>query len=300
MSLAWKVLESVPPSIKAALKQHTSSDLRLWLRDRLGVSDRAIPNKVITVRDGRRFHIGPDYIYLPIFVSGEFEPDATAVVRRLLRTGDKVVDAGANYGWYTTLCAELVGPQGSVFAFEPVPPTFNRLSEHVKLNKNSDCVVTEQLALGKEQGEIHVHLFDDLSHSRSSISSLGRKHFVLYSVPITDLNSYLHSHCVDRIDFLKCDVEGSELMVLQGAGEILDSEDAPMILIELNEETTSQFGYQPIDIVTYLQNRGYDHFYRLGTENPIQRVLDSHEVATLNPLLCCKKDQIEKRIANES
>ncbi|TWU24676.1 FkbM family methyltransferase [Bythopirellula polymerisocia] len=298
MDLAWKMLERVPPSLKASVKRCTSTELRLWLRDRLGVSDRSIPDKIVTVKDGRRFHIGPDYIYLPLFVSGEFEPAATTVVKRLLRKGDHVVDAGANYGWYTTLCAEIVGSKGSVYAFEPVPSTFDRLNEHITLNSNSDCVVAEQLALGIEQGETYVHLFNDLSHSRSSISNLGRNHFVVHCVPMTDLKSYLESRRVDHIDFLKCDVEGSELMVLQGAGEILDRVNAPIILIELNEETAPEFGYQPIDIVNYLRDRGYDSFYGIEAKNTICRIKDPQKVAKLNPLLCCKGDRIEKRMGS--
>ncbi len=297
MDLAWKLFECVPPSIKSAVKRGTTTEVRLWLRDFLGVSDRKIPDKIITVKDGRRFHIGPDYIYLPIFASGEFEPDATSVVRTLVRKGDRVVDAGANYGWYTTLFAGLVGPQGAVYAFEPVPTTFSRLMEHIELNENGDSVMPAQLALGSEKGEIHIHLFDDLSHSRSSLSPLGRNRFVVHSVTMTDVDSYLGEFGVDTIDFLKCDVEGAELMVLHGARGFLNQEKAPMILIELNDETAMEFGYQPIDIVNFLEGKGYDRFYRIKAGNRVSRVTDVTVAATLNPLLCCKGDRIERRMA---
>jgi FkbM family methyltransferase len=297
MKFVWKLLDLAPQPIMSALKRHTSPSLRLRVREMLGGSYRTIPDKIIDLRDGRRFHIGPDYIYWPLFMGRDFEPAATSIVRRLVRPGDVVVDAGANYGWYTTLLAELAGPAGRVYAFEPAPATFARLREHIALNGCEDRVVATRCAVGAARGEAEIHTFDNLSHSRSSLSPLDQSSFQTHAVAVTDLDSFLHAQNQFQIEFLKCDVEGSELMVLQGARRLLDSPRPPIALVELNHETSAAFGYQPTDIWKYLLNRGYDRFYEIEGENRIRRVDGEARISKVNLLLCGKGDHIAERLA---
>src|SRR5262245_54287633 len=119
--LMWRLVRFVPPGLLRLVKRHSSSRLRLWLRERLGASHENIPDRVIQASDGRWFHIGPDRVYWSLFMGLDYEPDVTAVVRRLLRSGDVAFDLGANFGWFTTLFADSVGSSGYVHAFEPLP-----------------------------------------------------------------------------------------------------------------------------------------------------------------------------------
>ena len=52
---------------------------------------------------------------------GKYEPEQTAWVKKTLKRGGRFVDIGANFGYYTSLAASIVGPTGRVFAFEPSP-----------------------------------------------------------------------------------------------------------------------------------------------------------------------------------
>src|SRR5581483_5730023 len=131
MMLLWRLLRFLPPGWSTFIKRHSSSGLRFWLRQHLGADYAAIPDQVCTVPDGRRFHIGPDWAYWPLYMGMEHEPEATSAARQLVRPGDVVIDVGANYGWFTTLFAQAVGPTGHVYAFEPVPATYERLLEHL-------------------------------------------------------------------------------------------------------------------------------------------------------------------------
>ncbi len=227
----------------------------------------------------------------------EFEPEATSIVRLLVRPGDQVVDAGANYGWYTTLFAQLTGPSGHVYSFEPVPTTYARLTEHIQLNNFGDRATATPTALGSEPGEAEIHVFDKLSHSRSSLSTLDQGSYKTFQIPVVDLDTHLQKQGIEKIDFLKCDVEGSELLVFKGARNLLKSDDAPTILVELNDETSEAFGYKVADLWNFLKENGYDHFYEIPSKNNIRRVKLQIEVEKLSLLLACKSDRIEKRIA---
>lgn len=63
-----------------------------------------------------------------------YEPNETWAIRKILRPGDIFIDIGANIGYFSVLAARLVGPTGRVFAFEPVPPTVERLRHNIKIN----------------------------------------------------------------------------------------------------------------------------------------------------------------------
>ncbi len=298
MTLVWRLLKYIPPGMLVLVKRFTGARCRMWVREVFGGTYRSIPDRIVRITDGRKFHIGPDCIYWPLHIGLDFEPEATAMVRRLVRPGDTVVDAGANYGWYTTLLAELVGNSGHVHAFEPVPTTYTRLTEHVEINHLEKRVSAIHAAIGKEPGEMEIHLFAGLSHSRASLSTLGFTTSNTFLTPVIPLDRYLDTRGVQKVDFLKCDVEGSELMVLQGAQSLLDKPEAPMILIELNHETCEAFSYKTTDLWRYLQKHGYDHFYEIDAMNHLRRVFTEAEIEKINLLLCGKGLRIETQMAS--
>src|SRR5579863_8811720 len=83
---------------------------------------------------GSRFSLDTsDYLQRHIY-GGSFEREETGIVRRTLRPGMTFVDVGANVGYYTALAAQLVGPSGSVFAFEPSDYAYSRLQRMIDQN----------------------------------------------------------------------------------------------------------------------------------------------------------------------
>src|SRR5689334_2171068 len=65
---------------------------------------------------------------------GNWERAETEFLKRLVHEGDRVIDAGANLGWFTVVLAKLVGTGGEVFAFEPEPRNYSLLCENVRMN----------------------------------------------------------------------------------------------------------------------------------------------------------------------
>ncbi len=297
MNLTWQLIRrSVPRDMKTLIVRLTSQKFRWWARDLLGGGPQSISDRIVRVADGRQFHIGQDYIYLPLHQGEEFEPDATSVVRQLVAAGDTVIDVGANYGWYTTLLAQCVGTGGRVVAFEPVPSTYERLLEHLELNGIEGRVAAIRSAVGKSMGEVTMHVFDQLSHSRSSISPLNRDKHRKLSAPIIDLDTFLRQQRIEKVDFVKCDVEGAELFVLQGGDRLFRSADAPIVLIELNDETSEAFGYTKLDLWRHLQQLGYDHFYGIEPVGRVRRVAACERIRSLDLLLACKGDRIQTHL----
>jgi FkbM family methyltransferase len=293
----WRLLRLMPPPFLTFVRRNTSPRLRFAIRQRFGADYHAIPDKVVAAPDGRRFHVGPDPIYWAIYQGLEYEPEATGLLRRLVQPGDVVADVGANIGWYSTLCASLVGATGHVFAFEPVPRTRAKLAEHLALNGVQDRVTIVGKAVGAtgaRSGTIHV--FDDQSAALSSMSSLGASRFTTVSVDVISLDEFMATQNGRRLALLKCDVEGAELDVINGAQGLLSGSEAPFILIELNRDTLQSFGHTKADIMQTLQRFGYTQFFDVASASTLRRLRHIKELSSMDLMLCGKSPYLDGRI----
>lgn len=180
-------------------------------------------------------------------------------VSRFLKRGAVFVDVGANQGFYTILAGLRVGDSGRVFAFEPAATERRKLLRNLRMNRLS-TVAVEASALGRQEGTTEFHLCLDHQGSWSSIRHpaadvTARR--VVVEVPITTLDAYLlRDKAVDRVDMMKIDVEGGELDVLRGAQEVL-RRFRPLILCELEDRRTRQWGYGAAEIVSLLEESNY-------------------------------------------
>jgi len=292
----WQLLQFVPESALTRIKRWSSPTVRLWIREHLGAGHTALPDTIVRISDGRRFRIGPDRIYWSLYFGLPFESENSGIAKLLVEPGDCVFDVGANFGWYTTLFAERVGTTGRVYAFEPVESTFQRLRENVEINAVAARVTTLQCALGEAEYDAVVHVFHDKSHGCASLATLNQTNYTTVATRVTRVDAVMRERGITAIDFLKCDAEGSELNVLRGCREVLASSRPPIVLVELNDETSRAFGYTRGDVWDFLAALRYDHFYAIQSATTVSRVTRD-EIAGLSVLLCARGNAVESRLA---
>jgi FkbM family methyltransferase len=219
---------------------------------------------VVTATDGRRLRVNfDDHLSQLMYFLGEYERPISEIVRTFVTPGDVCVDVGANIGWYTTLMQKLVGARGSVHAFEPVPTTFNILTDNVASNDHSGSVILNNLALGEEAGEVEMHTFDDRSTGHASISDFGDA--TAHGIPtqMIRLNDYLSEKRLEDVKFVKIDIEGAELSMLKGSSRLFEQTTPPIIVIEAALATTQAFGYLPDDLLDLIGSRRDYYFYEV-------------------------------------
>src|SRR5215467_419836 len=165
-----------------------------------------------------------------------WEPDADPI-KCLIRPGDTVVDLGANYGEYTFLLANLTGEKGKVYAVEPVPETFQILSEVVRRL----CLRNVELfnyAVSEKDGwasmDIPLHQYGGSNFYMARIVSKESSPNPLASFVVLcrSLDSLLLNRLATAVSFLKCDVEGHELAVLKGGSRFFER-NKPAMMIEV-------------------------------------------------------------------
>lgn len=216
-----------------------------------------------------------DWIQHKMYFVGGYEESELQVLKSILREGDVFVDAGANMGLYTLHASRWVGSGGRVISFEPLSANFASLTDHISTNKLNN-VRPEQLALGNKNDLVTI-AYDPEEKNLGMASTNHSDQGVIEEIQMVTLDSYLQDHAADlnRVDFIKIDIEGHEYAALTGMHDTL-TKHRPALLIEILEDHTIPGNEQ--NIQQYLENMGYrkyfiDDFGSLSEteKNPLRR-----------------------------
>lgn len=174
---------------------------------------------------------------------GSYELDKQKLFERTIQPGKVVYDLGANVGFYTLLSSVIVGASGKVYAFEPLPRNINYLRQHMKINQVENVQIIEA-AISDKTGEVTFNEGADPSTGR--IDGNG----AIY-VKCVALDQLYASNEVLAPDFMKIDIEGGELLALQGARQIIEKHHPVIFLATHGNEVHVQclkllasFGYE--------------------------------------------------------
>lgn len=181
-----------------------------------------------------------------------------AFIVSFLKSGEVAIDVGANIGHLALNAAVAVGSAGHVLAIEASPITFRHLVRNITRN-GFDHVAAINVALGDRDGTVVLsdERADDQNHVLVGGMPAGAR-----TVPVVRLDA-LTSDLRD-IALLKIDVEGYELMVLNGAEETLARTRA--VYFESWEKHAMRYGYQSRDVLAKLMASGFGVYRRVGAE----------------------------------
>lgn len=261
--------------IEQALQVHRT------LFEYVGIVRDTDVREIRIAQDGVRFRIGEDDIWLfapsdearvaPIEVMNfaRYEPEETRVMDLLCAGAAQVLDVGANIGWYAVRFAKRL-PNAQVHAFEPLPVSHGYLQRNVALNGVGDRVRCYNYGLSEASGSFDFFIAPAGGTNASLLNVAAAKD----ARTVVGLTLTLDQWCLNQQvapDFVKCDVEGAELLVFRGGRQTLASQQ-PIVFAELLRKWSKPFGYHPNDMLAYFAELGYECFavgssgvHRLGT-----------------------------------
>ena len=179
--------------------------------------------------------------------------------KRLIKEGDTVVDIGANLGYFTKLFSKWVGDKGRVIAIEPVPLYTKIIRWTCKSRKN---ITLFPYALGKENKKVHLVTPDHFGYLRTGLphiydeknnKALSEYEFS-FEAEMKKANELFESF--EKIDYLKCDIEGYEEVVIPEILPVLER-FKPTIQIE------TWGSHKPI-VEAALTSAGFEKYYLEG------------------------------------
>ena len=231
---------------------------------------KTLPTDLIgTAKDGRQFSIDlSSGMQDTVYFLGEYEPAITALIEPIITKNRcrTFIDAGANFGWYTTLFFKYARDVGSVHAFEPLPVTFACLEKNHELMGSPQNVLINNVALGDEEAEMTINVFPGEPTGHASLSDHHRADAEKFQCKVVTLDSYLDQNNVSTVDLIKVDVEGAEMSLLRGADRLFGQDVQPIWLMEMALNQSRNFAYMPNDLIEYFKRRGEYKFFKIDEE----------------------------------
>lgn len=199
------------------------------------------------------FFKNDQYIGKSLDAYGEFSESECSLFREIVSEGSVIVEVGANIGTHTVPLSRLTGPGGKVIAIEAQRRVFNVLCANVALNELENTVCYHMGAgrnrraswipapdFGNEVNIGGLGISDNIGQQRSAAENVSIK-------PLDDLE-------LERVDFLKIDVEGMELEVLLGAEKLIRA-SRPIMYVENDRMDQSE------RLLDFIFQLGYDAWW---------------------------------------
>jgi len=206
-------------------------------------------------------------IHVPADYQFDSEINEQKLARKIVEDGMTIFDVGAHLGKYTKLFSLLTGDNGRVYAFEPAESSFEKLASSLK-ELNCTNVTLINKAIYSQNGKVTLHEFPE---EFSAWKSLGlpqmknphdHKHIVqikrAVEVEAVSLDSFCQQNNINKIDYLKLDIEGAELKALIGASNLLENKAIRYLQFEISEKMLPGMNTRAKFIFDFLKSKGYE------------------------------------------
>lgn len=219
------------------------------------LDEKDLPIKISNCYYGHaRFVVSTRYrIERLLLYSHVYDEKTLLYLMRLVSPGDVCIDIGANIGAITLSLAHRVGPRGRVLAFEPGPLLFDRLTRNIEATGLRN-VESYQEGMGNQNGTLYWRLDEGENAGNALLSQEPTP----VPVPVVRLDDCAAIGKLNRIDFIKIDVEGMESSVVHGGLDAIRC-FKPHLLIETRR------GDEPVadevsDMLSLLSSFGYENW----------------------------------------
>lgn len=181
-------------------------------------------------------------------------------LERIQKDKEEIIycDIGANIGLYSLFAAKRLNNIGKVIAFEPQPETFKRFIENINLNRFENIIAINK-AVGDKNGSVAIVQSADSAKTFVSKTTSNNKEI---KIDLICFDTFLIEKGIEKIDYLKIDVEGFEYYVLKGMQKFLRNTPPKVIQIELYDEFLKRSGSSLEQTINYIRDLDYT-FWKL-------------------------------------
>ena len=165
-----------------------------------------------------------------------------------------VVDIGANIGYYSIIAAKRVGEEGKVFAYEPENENLILLEKNIEINSFNN-IIAIKVALSNQFGTSKLYLTEDNKGTHSLIDNRQTNNSV--AVGTDTLDHSLEQFGFPKIDLIKMDIEGAEILALDGFKRVIDTSPNLIMFIEFYPNAIRRLKREPIELLNNLKELGF-------------------------------------------
>ena len=224
----------------------------------------------------------------------EYEPVMTGVFKQVVKEGMKVVDVGANIGYYSLLASKLVGNKGVVYAFEPETENYACLLVNRAINNMSNIIgIKKAVSDGNGTAELIVSSQESGAHSLVDCRGKVKEKVMVETVTLDSFFPY------GGVDVIKSDTEDNEVAVLRGAQGIIAQNDKIKVFVEYYPPGVKASGHEPSDFWLFLHQLGFEYIYLMDEQLKIVRrsdfdfAMQCHKRHKFSVNLLCSKEDLK-------
>jgi len=237
-----------------------------------------------------------------------WQPLETIIYERLIRPGDRVIDVGANIGYFTVLFAELVGDAGHVLAIEPEPNNIRLLRKNVAARGLSGIVTVAETAVGATTGSAKLYTaasgnlgdnrmyYTPERHGLVSAKERGVREVALERVDVLAADRR-------RADFVKMDIQGYEAHALRGMTAVIEASPEMLLFTEFFPFGMRGAGSDPFAFLAALRSYGFEIWETASSDPTLRPVTDDRRfIERVEPdrgeanLLCARGEGPARRV----
>jgi FkbM family methyltransferase len=198
-----------------------------------------------------------DRVFLALYAMYKQYVEAGPIdrLREFVSSGSVVIDVGANVGFFSLRFANWVGDKGEVISIEPEDRNYKKLISMLKRERLLGRVRALKAVAAAAPGK----MFLEINPLHPADHKLSRDGTGL-AVDAVVLDDLVQTKVDQNLSLVKIDVQGAEMLVLQGASRILKI-SRPALFIELHEEGLKKFGTSVSEILSYLAGYGYEAYW---------------------------------------
>jgi FkbM family methyltransferase len=219
--------------------------------------DRRVRGRTKVVRrHGIRWRLSlDDWVQRTVYFYGEWDAHELKYLLDRLDEHTVFLDVGSHFGYYALRVASATKDDARVYAFEPITHNHARLSENIRLN--GFCrVKTVRTAVSDREGEAVFALPPGANQGSGHVADSRAASSGTERVALTTIDRFVDSEGLDRVDFIKIDVEGMEIRALTGAAATI-ARWGPDLIVELNPAALRAQQIEPEQLLQLLWDAGY-------------------------------------------
>ncbi len=206
---------------------------------------------------------------------GVYDPVMTSTVLGLVEEDMYCVDIGANIGYFTLLLSKLVGEEGYVRAYEPETKNYDLLLKNLALNKVSNVTPIQEGVYSRASSKL-LYVSKGYYGSHSLRRGTNKEPLGL-DIELVELDSLDSQMGNQKVDFVKVDVQGAEMEVLQGMSNVIDKNPYIIMIWEYLPLGLKRFDCEPIDFLRKLKEYGFS-FWDLDEKKKSRIPIDTEEL----------------------
>lgn len=256
--LIQRIIQCMPNSVKFILRPFSRQLFSAFN----SVCSSVKKDKLVKTAKGPYIYINYGYGVERNIASGMYESRYVDFFCSVIKGGDVVIDVGAYIGYFSLLAAKIVGDDGFVYLFEPIPQNFQRILKNLEVNQANN-VKAYNLGLSDREEILsfsvpwEIPAESSLAGSWVELKSNAKLTKDLIEAKLVPLDQFCKNIGLHKIDVIKVDVEGSELKVLKGMRHLLTDSSTTWLFLEITEPLIRLLSGSVVELIRLLVSYGF-------------------------------------------